>query len=348
VGFGAVFRISFTLFVWFLLHACLLLAKSCQKVDSSYWCVKILLFIGLLVVSWFIPDQFFDVYVQIARVISGIFLLLQIVILIDFAYSWNEDWISEEKNWKGPILASAIFFFSGALVWIIFMFQLFGGSSCGLENAFMSITIVSTLIYTLISVFFAEKGGLLPPAVVCLYTHYLCFSSLSSDPSSSCNSLSSGNQVHLIISLVIAACSITYASWNVANSNSLFSSNQDNEEEPTRSSKDVEKQLSEKASSGAAGDGTVPKEEDPEIASEEAIQYSTRNAKFHAVMAAASMYMAMVLTNWSSLEDADSASGSYDVGRESMWIKITSQWVTIILYIWSLIAPTVCKDREFV
>jgi hypothetical protein len=30
-----------------------------------------------------------------------------------------------------------------------------------------------------------------------------------------------------------------------------------------------------------------------------------------------------------------------------MWIKIVSQWVTVILYIWWLVAPIVCGDRDF-
>jgi hypothetical protein len=48
--------------------------------------------------------------------------------------------------------------------------------------------------------------------------------------------------------------------------------------------------------------------------------------------------MAMAITNWGS------PSGSPDVedttvGKESMWLKIVAQWLTILLYGWSLWAP---------
>ncbi len=56
-------------------------------------CLQIVLYLFLLVLSWLIPNPFYEVYVHIARVISGIFLFLQILILLDFAISWAEDWV---------------------------------------------------------------------------------------------------------------------------------------------------------------------------------------------------------------------------------------------------------------
>lgn len=57
-----------------------------------------------------------------------------------------------------------------------------------------------------------------------------------------------------------------------------------------------------------------------------------RNLKFHVVMAVASMYVAMLITNWGS--QTASSDQAYDLGEESMWIKIVSQWVTFLLYAW--------------
>ncbi len=36
-----------------------------------------------------------------------------------------------------------------------------------------------------------------------------------------------------------------------------------------------------------------------------------------------------------------------DVGWVSVWAKITAQWVTSLLYCWTLIAPTIFPDRDF-
>lgn len=80
-----------------------------------------------------------------------------------------------------------------------------------------------------------------------------------------------------------------------------------------------------------------------------------RNFKFHCIMAACAMYMAMLLTNWGSNNIAteieandDGLSGqAYDLSKESMWIKFVSQWVTMLLFSWSVVAPVVCTGRDF-
>jgi len=66
-------------------------------------------------------------------------------------------------------------------------------------------------------------------------------------------------------------------------------------------------------------------------------------------MTAAAMYMAMLLTNWGSLQQVENpgSSISYDLSVESMWVKIVTEWLTGLLYIWSLIAPYVLTNREF-
>ena len=60
-------------------------------------------------------------------------------------------------------------------------------------------------------------------------------------------------------------------------------------------------------------------------------------------MSLASFYLAMLLTNWAVL-DVSNAAG---VGTASMWIKFVSQWLTVVLFLWTLLAPLCCKDREF-
>lgn len=68
---------------------------------------------------------------------------------------------------------------------------------------------------------------------------------------------------------------------------------------------------------------------------------------FHVLMASGAMYMAMLLTNWSDVPDADSLSFGIDVSRTSMWIKAVSMFLTVALYLYSLIVSMVCTDRDF-
>jgi hypothetical protein len=90
-------------------------------------------------------------------------------------------------------------------------------------------------------------------------------------------------------------------------------------------------------------------------ASEEDRLVARRNFKFHLVMASCAMYMAMLLTNWGSTAEANDidyqggvlTGQAYDLSVETVWIKFVSQWLTMILYGWSLLAPVVCKNRDF-
>ncbi|KAG1704144.1 hypothetical protein DVH05_006155 [Phytophthora capsici] len=68
-------------------------------------------------------------------------------------------------------------------------------------------------------------------------------------------------------------------------------------------------------------------------------QLAPERWQFYSMMCLAGLYMAMVLTDW------DSAKGSSsDV---SMWVKIIAQWLTILLFSWTLVAPKLCPNRDF-
>ena len=67
---------------------------------------------------------------------------------------------------------------------------------------------------------------------------------------------------------------------------------------------------------------------------------------FHLIFALASMYMAMLLTNW-ELSGNPSDMWKIDKGEVSMWVKIGSKWFCELLYIWTVIAPAVLRNRDF-
>ncbi len=67
---------------------------------------------------------------------------------------------------------------------------------------------------------------------------------------------------------------------------------------------------------------------------------------FHLIMCLSGLYMSMMLTNWGA-SDAKPEAGTTGVGWESLWVKIISQWLTILLYTWTLVAPVLMPDRDF-
>jgi len=284
----------------------------------------------------------------------------QIVILIDFAYKWNENWTSDEKNWKGPVLIVAFILFAGCIVLWTFYFIWFGGKGCDRNNFFIAWTIVVSVFFTILSISpkIERGGGLLPSAIVALYCTWLCWSGLTSDPSS-CNSLNTQDTLHLILGLVIGALSIAYTGWNTATSNSLFGGEEakpdeidpEGEEIPAGKAQGAAAGIEKDSDKDAAGDkGDKAKvslrTEEDEINDQ---KLAKRNFRFHMLMMCCAFYMAMLLTNWGSPEQqADSSSSTgYDFSVESVWIKFVTQWVTMITYVWSLIAPICCRNRDF-
>merc|ERR1712188_65656 len=67
---------------------------------------------------------------------------------------------------------------------------------------------------------------------------------------------------------------------------------------------------------------------------------------FHLMMVASALYMAMLLTDWSTQPDtvngvplSHDESGEYSVSLGSFWVKVVSQWVALAMYAWTLLAP---------
>ena len=333
MGIGAVHRVSFCLFVFFAIHAIATLGRSTGRFHSTQWVTKICILLLAMVSTFFIPNYFFDLYAVFSRFVSGIFLVLQIIILVDFAYKWNESWMRDDREWKGAILTTSAIMYGVSLTLAIFYFKWFTDGDCGLNKFFISFTIITTFVATILSASsYAEHGSILASGVVTTYSYWILFSALSSDPSS-CNSINSENTAGIILGCLLTCLSVTYAAWNVSSSEDLFDSDDSLLEagaaaEPSSDAED------EAVRDSTADAHTTPlrssSEKDPLQGGDEATRKD--NNKFHIVMMMASMYVAMMLTNWAV--DSDSSSVAVQLSSETMWIKIITQWTTIALYCW--------------
>jgi hypothetical protein len=84
-------RISFANFCFFVLHAVVLMFIKQEEdprvqLHGSFWLWKTLLWAGVIVGFFFVPSQALFGYAQVARIGSGIFLVLQLILLIHFLY----------------------------------------------------------------------------------------------------------------------------------------------------------------------------------------------------------------------------------------------------------------------
>ena len=368
VGYAAVYRITFALFLFFLAHAFLLLFSLFSRLDRISWFWHYVLFIGVLIGCWAIPSPFYDqAWINIARFLSFFFLFFSVVILIDFAYEWNESWTSDEKRWFIPVLLVSALMLAGCVVLWALYFVWFGGGGCGRNRFLISWTVVQCVVSVLLAISpVAEgNGGILPASVLSLYMTWLAYSALESDPSD-CNSISNQDTLHLILGLIVGAAALIYAAWNVSTNNTLFGGEdaipaaEGQADATVAASKaagpgDIEMGNRAQVDVAAASGVAAPSVAAPSAAGlgvdENARLLARRNLRIHLLMAMASAYAAMLLTNWGSSQQAASGGGGtqqvYDQGTESLFIKFATQWLSFLVFIWSLIAPKVLKNREF-
>jgi hypothetical protein len=412
-GDAAVYRVSFVLAIFFAVVG--LLSSCSDAFHRGWWAPKLLAFFGLLIGCFFIPNNVFDNdgYAWVARIASALFLVLQILALIDFGYQWNENWVLRatggdgaaaaalagdtdgtesvvKPGWLYALLgcASLLYFFACGMV--VFMFASY--DECGISIAITSVILLLIVLFTGLSLFRDKvldneefQGAVLPASVVAAYCAYLGWSAISSHPDPICRAAGRGykdNTTDMVLGMFIATVSLMWSSYAAShNAEELMSGQHDQESQETykRSSSGIRTQLL----GGGAGTGATFDSVDEPLYRVEDGAYGTTTANgmhranlealnvdasevrsesssvdlgasehgralgiFHLMMCTASMYMAMLLTNWGT-NDNQSGSSDVSVGLATMWVKFVSAIITAFMFGWTLVAPAVYPEREW-
>ena len=106
VGYKAVYRLCFGLAMFYLLLSLLMInVKSSSDpraaIHNGFWFFKFAAAIAIIIGAFFIPEgTFTTVWFYVGMAGAFCFILIQLVLLIDFAHSWNESWVEkmEEGN----------------------------------------------------------------------------------------------------------------------------------------------------------------------------------------------------------------------------------------------------------
>lgn len=318
LGQSAVLRISFGNFLFFAAHLVVLLGVKRQNdrrllAHTGFWPLQLLLWGGLIGACFAMPDSAIQGYGQAARVFSAIFILVQLIILLDFVYDAN-DWLLGRPRCAFALVAGSALLIVGSFVGAGFMFKFYAPSaSCGLNIWFITSAILFFLVYGTVSVspLRHESAGLFCAAAVFAYCTYYVWSALSSAPPGDCSAASLGqNKTIQIISFVLAIIAVAFTTTRSGVASGAF---------------DV---------TAAAADSGAPDE----------LPY--RPDFFHAVFMLASAYMAMVLSGW-ELDQGGEGEFTLDKGTGSMWVKIVASWLCALLFLWSLVAHRVLRGRQF-
>ncbi|CAM8915111.1 unnamed protein product [Rhodiola kirilowii] len=341
----AVLRVSLGNFLFFAVFALIMIGVKDQndRRDSWHhggWIAKMVVWLLVVVLMFFLPNIVITIYETLSKFGAGLFLLVQVLILLDFTHSWNDAWVAkDEQKWYVALLAVSVTCYLAAFTISGLLFIWFNpsGHDCGLNVFFLVMTMVLAFLFAVIALHPKVNGSLLPASVISVYCAYVCYTGLSSEPRDyECNGLHNKSSAvsagTLILGMLTTVLSVVYSAVRAGSSTTFLSPPSspragDSSSKSLLKSEDVEEGI---------------KEDKKE---KEARPVSYSYTFFHLIFALASMYSAMLLSGWTS-SSSDSTELT-DVGWTSVWVRICTEWVTAGLYVWTIVAPLLLPDREF-
>ncbi|XP_066530038.1 serine incorporator 2 [Hoplias malabaricus] len=360
VGYKSVYRMCFAMVCFFFLFSVIMIRVRSSKdprasIQNGFWFFKFLILVAITVGAFFIPDGTFNkVWYYFGVVGSFVFILIQLILLIDFAHSWNLKWVENAENgsrcWYAALLSFTFLHYACAFAATVLFYVFYTQpNDCTEHKVFISLNLIFCVIVSVVSVLpkiqeVQPSSGLLQASLITLYTMYLTWSAMTNNPNRNCNpsllqlvnattSPSTSGSVQWwdaqgIVGLVIFLFCTLYASIRSSNNTQV---NKLMQTEETQG-------LAADAEANVDGDG-VRRAVDNE---EDGVTYSY--SFFHFCLVLASLYIMMTLTNWYQ-PDTD-----YQTMQSSMpavWVKISSSWIALALYLWTLVAPLMFPNRDF-
>ncbi|CAD5231551.1 unnamed protein product [Bursaphelenchus xylophilus] len=350
-GFQAVYRLCGGMASFFFIFMLMMLGVNSSKdarshIQNGFWFFKYLLLVGLVVGFFFIRNEHLAGPMMWFGMVGGfLFILIQLILIVDWAHGLAEGWMAAyEENDSRACFAGLIGFVFGcyglALVGIVFMFIWYTtGGGCGLPIFIITFNIILCLLVSVISILpkvqeRMPNSGLLQSSFLTMYTMYLTWSALINNPDHTCNpslvniirngtspdqdphAFATPLPANSIISLLIFFACLLYVTIRTSSNTALGKITGDS---------DVDEEA-----------GRVYDNEQEEVA----YSYSF----FHFIFGLASLYVMMTLTSWYK---PDNDLSHLNSNMASLWVKVVSSWLCVIIYAWTLLAPAFFPDRDF-
>ena len=312
-----VYRISFALAMFFFLHfvsvsdlTCCIDIQSRVQLQTRFFFVKTFLLSALITLSFWIPNGFFAGYAWLCLFLSGVFLVIQVVLIVDFSHDWNDEWgrrSDSNVKWQYYLVAvSGGCYVVGSTVCICGYIYFVQSGDCNFNAFVITSVLVGAIVNTMVAIW-VPHGSIVPCGIVFAYTAVIAFTTLKGQRDPHCNSLYQEDQSakSLILSLIFSAGVLAYSVVSAGGNRQ-----------------------------GLSLEAGVESEESGHLSG---------YCFFYAMMLLGSAYLAMLVTNWQ-------VSGSGENQSESIaeWVKLSTVWGTMFLYLWSLLAPYFCcRDRDF-
>jgi serine incorporator 1/3 len=333
--FLGVYKVVLGMALTFLtLTICLLGVESSRNprsiVQDGFWPLKLVSFILIIGgVFVFAPTWLLTATFVPACLLSGLFLLAQSVLLVDFSYDLVE-WLLEQAesvyegwNWYQisivtiTICSQAFNFFSSIAMWIYY--------PSDRSRLTVMATFGATVTMSICSVLEAVRevnptSGLFQSSLLGSYMMFLVISAVLGDPSLKVGGSEQATDTVGYIAVFVTVVSVAYSAYSTGHSSHKFMIN------PT----------------DPAGRSDLMPDIDDE--GDEVTEYNYAIYQF--VFVCAALYMGLLITGWKMPVILNGTFTLIDA-RLTFWVKAITSWVIGTLYVWSLFAPLILTDRDF-
>ena len=339
--YSLIYRIYFACSIFFLTLCVLFVAFPTDnnlrlRVHSGFWIPKLACLAIFVFCALNIPRSGFGLiwmYFGIAG--SFYYTLIQFVFLVDAAKGWNE-FLTDKMEETTPIFwnflrlfsASAMYVSSAIVVVLLFIFYS-EHDSCKTNLLLLTGIVLLCLLSIVISfILDSYSERLLQTSFVSMYTTYLAYASLRFGQSE-CTAerdyaIKTGNDPDLnlysAINVVIIFCLLAFACLR---------------EPQAYYRKFGRSVISNGKTSGAS-------ERESEICSE--VRGSYNYSFLYFVFSLFALHAMMIITNW--YNPRERTYGELAVNWIALTVKTLASLVTILLYIWSLIAPSIFPGQD--
>lgn len=349
-----VYRATFALFLMFVILA--VTSGFSETANKGFWPMKFFAPVALFIGFWWGENDFFSGWSEFTRVLSFFWLLVQSFLLFDFAHDLHEVIMQKAndadaaddgtaKRWKIFYIVLCGGFVAATVTGLVFLFQDY--ADCDLGAFFISVTLVSGVITTAISLLDVVRKGFLTPMIMFSYSTFICWYALLSSPEEGCNPTYDNNggnkqKTALTVVIVVTIVVLLYCSYFGTIILNAFSPEGESAMQygNKASAGSNSPQLNDVLTTDTRGAGDEAESGKGSFnhhnsvaadSSEESSGTPYERVFFHVLMVLLVCYCNMILTDWGKSNGAPDGYGSDRVGAESMWLKILSQWVFIVL-----------------
>ncbi|XP_053557331.1 serine incorporator 5 [Bombina bombina] len=373
MGYSAVYRVCFGMacffFILFLLTIKVNNSRSCRAyIHNGFWLIKFIVLIAMCSGAFFIPDQdtFLYAWLIIGAIGGGFFLVIQLLLLVEFANKWNKNWFSgtkKNKLWFAALALVTLVLYTVAVAALGLLAYFYTHpDGCLLNKIFLGVNGGLCLFVSLVSISHPvqsrdEHSGLLQSGMISCYVMYLTFSSLASKPVETIldetgkniticvpNFNKDFNHDGNLVAMIGAPILLGFILYSCLSSTTRSSS-----EALRRRYSPTEEEVAR-----CCFCFTRNQEDDQdEHVEKKGGQYVAYNEEkttvypywfFHLVFFLATLYVMMTATNWFDYSNAD-IEKLFTGSLSTYWIKMVSCWVCILIYLGNLVLP-VCRAKK--